>query len=226
MRRARALAVVAVLAILAGCTSKPPVLSRVMGRIVYVNDLKTGERSESLGVFLVASDPDGMENLGAFYVIDDDAQLFWKVDHTAWTSQVAESETWIGVSSLVMPKAAPFPAGSYRVVLEAVGGDTVEQTLTIPARPKTPADAVYPSATVSDGAIQVKGSAASYEVWVYGTDGSLAGVFPVDGKSPTLQVATVKASSPALAGGFTFRVYTWDGQAGYGVLAGPWNSGG
>jgi hypothetical protein len=213
-------------ALLSGCTSKPPVISRVMGRIVYVNDLKTGTRSETLGVFMVASDPDGMENLDSFYVIDDDAQLFWKVDHAAWTSSVAEGETWIGVSSLAMPRAVPFPAGTYRVVLESVGGDTVEDTVTIPDRARTPADASYPSATVSGGAIHIKGSAATYEVWVYGSDGALAGVFPVDGKTPTVQVASIVSSSPALAGGFTFRVFSWDQQAGYGVLAGPWASGG
>ena len=55
-----------------------------------------GTSSETLGVFLVASDPDGIENLSAFYVINDDAELFWKVDRTLWVSSMAEGESWIG----------------------------------------------------------------------------------------------------------------------------------
>ena len=225
--RARALTLACLaLLVIAGCSSKPPVISRVQGRIVYVNDLKGGVRSETLGIFLVASSADGMEDLGSFYVINDDAQLFWKVDKSAWTSAIAEGETWIGYSSLLMPKAVPFPAGTYRVVLETVGSDTVEDTIAVPARVKDPSEAAYPSATVSSGEIRIEGTAASYEVWVYAGSGAFMGVFPVDGRKPTLPLATVARSSPALAAGFSFRVLAWDQQAGYGVLAGPWTSGG
>jgi hypothetical protein len=219
-------AALACMALLAGCSSKPPLISRVFARIVYVNDLKTGTRTETLGVFLVASDPDGMENLSAFYVINDDAELFWKVDHAAWSSTVAEGETWIGASSLVMPAHVPFPSGTYRVVLQSVAGDTVEDTITVPDRTATPAAATYPSAVVEAGTIKVSGTSGTSEVWVYGSDGALAASFPLEGKAPTLLVASVRSTSPGLAGGFTFRVFSWDPSAGYGVLAGPYASGG
>ncbi len=219
-------AAVLAIALVFGCTSKPPAISRVLGRLIYVNDLKTGQRSETLGIFIVASDQDGLEDLDAFYVIDDEAQLFWKVDHTQWATSVAEGETWIGMSTLQMPAGTPFPAGSYRVVLESVGGDTVEQTVTVPARSKTPSDSSYPSASVSGGTIKVSGAAGSSEVWVYGSDGAFAATFPLEGKNPTLAVSVVSGSLPSLAGGFTFRVFTWDQQAGYGLLAGPWKAGG
>jgi hypothetical protein len=39
-------------------------------------------------------------------------------------------------------------------------------------------------------------------------------------------VASIEASSPALASGFTFRVYAWHPDAGYGVLSGTYSSGG
>jgi hypothetical protein len=212
--------------LLAGCSSKPPLISRTLARIIFVNDLRTGTRTETLGVFLVASDPDGMENLSAFYVIDDEAELFWKVDRAAWASTVAEGETWIGVSSLVMPTPAPFPPGTYRVVLQSVSGDTVEDAITVPERTATPAEAKYPSAVVQGGTIKVSGTSSPSEVWVYGSDGALAGAFPLQGKTPTLSVESVRATSPALAGGFTFRVFSWDPSGGYGVLTGPYNSGG
>ncbi len=92
-----------------GCSGKPPVLSRVFGRVIYVHDAATNTNRETLGVYLVASDPDGMENLSAFYVINDDAQLFWKVDSGAWVISTAEGETWIGTTSLAMPGSAASP---------------------------------------------------------------------------------------------------------------------
>lgn len=215
----------AALLLIAGCSGKPPVLSRVFGRVIYVHDSASNTNSETLGVYLVASDPDGMENLSAFYVIDDDAELFWKVDNTAWVTSTAEGETWIGTTSLAMPGTAPIPPGHYRVVLQAKGSATVEDTLTVPARTVSAADAKYPTAVVENGFIKVSGVPAGWEIWVYGKDGKFAGTFSPAGASTPFSVQTVAASSPALTGGFTFRVFSWNAAAGYGVLSGSYLSG-
>ena len=116
-----AAAVVAMLALLAGCSNKPPVISRVYAHVVYTHDSATGSTSEGLSVFLVASDPDGIENLRSFYVINDDAELFWKVDSTTWVSSTAEEESWIGSNNLFMPDSLPVPPGNYRVLLQNAG---------------------------------------------------------------------------------------------------------
>ncbi len=226
MRLLLAFAAVLAALLLAGCSEEPPVISRVMGRVVYVDDVKTGQRTETLSVYLIASDPNGMEDLSAFYVIDDADELFWKVDRSAWVTSTAEGETWVGSSALVMPRSAPFPAGAYRVVLQSVNGDTVEDTIAIPVRSRGPAEASYPSASVAGETITIRGAPAGCEVWAYAKDGTFAGSFPVAGGSPRLSVAAVRSSSPSLAGGFSFRVYSWDPQGGYGVLAGPWPAGG
>ncbi len=47
-------------AFLPGCAGKPPAISRVFARVIYVHDTDSGKNSETLGVFLVASDPDGI----------------------------------------------------------------------------------------------------------------------------------------------------------------------
>ncbi|MFI5369586.1 MAG: hypothetical protein ACHQ1F_11315, partial [Spirochaetia bacterium] len=44
----------AVLLVLAGCAGKPPSISRVFARAIYVHDNASGDNSETLGVFLVA----------------------------------------------------------------------------------------------------------------------------------------------------------------------------
>ena len=215
-----ALAAALVVVLLAGCSGKPPVLSRVMGRVVYVHD--TGRSSETLGVYLVASDPDGMENLSAFYVINDDAQLFWKVDRASWISATAEGESWIGTASLGMPGDAPFPPGEYRVVLQATDGATVEQSFTLPSRQVSPAAAKFPSAAVEAGQVKVTGVTGPYEVWAYGKDGKFGGTFSSAGPASPVSVESIQASSPALATGFTYRVYVWHADAGYGVLSSPY----
>jgi hypothetical protein len=210
---------------LAGCSGKPPVLSRVFDRVIYVHDSATNTDSETLGVFLVASDPDGMENLSAFFVINDEAELFWKVDSTSWVTSSAEGETWIGTTSLTMPGATPIPPGEYRVLLQANGGATVEDTLTVPSRTVSAADAKYPTAVIENGLIRVSGAAAGHQIWVYGKDGKFAGAFPSAGVSKPVSVQAIEASVPSLAGGFTFRVFAWNAAAGYGVLSGSYTSG-
>ncbi len=212
------------LAVLAGCSGKPPELSRVYGRVIYTHDPATGVNAETLGVFLVASDPDGMENLSAFYVINDDAELFWKVDSTAWVSAVAEGENWIGSTSIAMPGTTPFPSGDYRVVLQNSGGDTVEDTLTVPARTTFAANAKYPTARVENGLINVTGAGKNAEIWVYGNDGKFMAAYPLGASNAPLAVSSIAASSPAFAGGFQFRVFVWNADAGYGVLSGPYPS--
>jgi len=223
--RAAAAACAAALLMLAGCSGKPPVLSRVFGRVIYVHDSATNTDSETLGVFLVASDPDGMENLSAFFVINDEAELFWKVDSTSWVTSSAEGETWIGTTSLTMPGATPIPPGEYRVLLQAKGGATVEDSLTVPSRTVSAADAKYPTAVIENGLIRVSGAAAGHEIWVYGKDGKFAGAFPSAGVSKPVSVQAIEASVPSLAGGFTFRVFAWNAAAGYGVLSGSYTSG-
>ena len=213
------------LGILSGCSGKPPVLSRVYARVIYVKDADAGINRETLGVFLVASDADGMENLSAFYVINDDAELFWKVDSSSWVTSTAEGETWIGSNGISMPGAMGLPSGPYRVVLEDVGGETVEDTFTVPARTHSASDASYPTARVANGTIRITGAGSAAEVWAYGKDGRFASSLPVTGASPVIDVGTIAALSPALAGGFSFRVFSWDEKAGYGVLSETYQAG-
>ena len=122
-----------------------------------------------------------------------------------------------------MPGTQPLPPGTYRVILQSVGGDTAEETLAVPARPMPASQAAYPSARVEAGTILVTSPFANPEVWVYGKDGTFAGTFPAGPQPLTLQ--SVTATSPALTNGFIFRVFAWSEQAGYGVLSGPYASG-
>jgi hypothetical protein len=224
MSRTRAALLLLAIAFLSGCSGKPPVISRVFARVVYVHDVRTGGNAETLGVFLVGSDPDGMENLSCYYVINDDADLFWKVDSGSWVSVTAEGETWIGTTSLALPQAMPsVPSGPWRVVLQSVGGDTVEETFSLPPRTESAQDAAYPSAAVADGVVKITGPERAYEIWTYDKDGRFTGNVPAAGRYPQVAVKTLAAAG-GLQERFTFRVYAWNPGGGYGVLAGPWEA--
>jgi len=225
VRKLAALASIALAAaVLLGCAGKPPVISRVLARALYIEDLSTGSFSEALSVFLVVSDPDGIEDLSAFYVINDDAELFWKVESSAWIRSMAEGETWIGSSSLSMPGSDSLPTGNYRVNLQDMAGGTAEETVTLPERSVSAAQAAYPAASIKDGAITVTGPYENTEIWVYGKDGRYVASYPAGKKAALLDVKYISAASPALAQGFTFRVYAYVEKGGFGVLAGPYAS--
>ena len=186
-----------------------------------MHDTRSGANSETLGVFLVASDPDGEENLSAFYVINDDAELFWKVDNSSWVSITAEGETWIGTTSLGIPRSATLPSGSYRVVLQTHGGDTVEDTFTLPPRTESAEEAAYPTATVANGTVKIAGPARAYEIWVYDKGDRFMASVPAPGRHPSVPVKSLAAAS-GLQDNFSFRVYALNAEGGYGVLAGPY----
>jgi hypothetical protein len=216
---ALAIAGLAALAALAGCTGEPPVISRVFAQPVFVRDLERNVTWARLGVFLVATDPDGQEDLSAIFVINDTAELFWKVESTAWVSATAEGESWIGSNTLAMPGVEPPPAGDYRVVLQDLGGDTVEDTFTITAI-EPPGDGEWPSAALEDDAIAVTGLQEVTQAWCYAPDGKLAATLAVP--ADTGRVAGLGAAVPGFGPGWAVWIYGYDRAKLRGLLVGPW----
>jgi hypothetical protein len=223
-RAAAFLALAAGLAFLAGCAGKPPAISRVFARLTCSRDVQTKRTTETLSVFLVASDPDGMEDLSAFYVISDDAELFWRIDSGHWVTATAEGEKWIGTNALSAPDTLPIPGGDYRVVLQDDAGETVEQTFTIPSDRTPAADLVYPRAEVKNGTIVVSGPYENPEVRVYGSDGRYRMSFDAGRAAGPLEIARIAAAVPGLGEDFTFRVWAYDGKSGEAAESGPYSS--
>jgi hypothetical protein len=211
----------AAVSVLAGCTGEPPVIARVFAQPVFVRDLERNVSWARLGVFLVATDPDGQDDLSAFYVINDEAELFWKVESGAWVAVTAEGESWVGSNTLAMPGADPPPAGDYRVVLQDQGGETVEDTFTIPPL-ETPEDSAWPSASLEDDTITVTNPLEVTQAWFYSPDGKLVLTLPVP--ADTGRLSGVRASVPGFASGSTFWIYGLDRSKGRGMLTGPFRA--
>ncbi len=218
-----AAAAVLALGLLSGCSGKPPVISRVLARPILVHDIETGTYSERLSVFMVASDPDGAEDLSSFSVIDDDAELFWSMDSKSWVNAQAEGESWIGTNALSMPDGAPFPEGTYRVLLSDAGGDTAEESFTLSAGRPAAAGAPFPSVSVKGGSIRVTTSLAEPEVWVLTRDNRLAARYPAGGQP--LSVEGITSANPVLGKSFSFWVYAAEPKGAWGTAAGPYRAG-
>jgi hypothetical protein len=206
---------------LAGCTGEPPVISRVFAMPVFVRDIERGVTWARLGVFLVATDPDGQEDLSAFYVINDDAELYWKVESGSWITATAEGESWIGSNSLAMPGADPPPAGEYRVVLQDQGGDTVEDTFAVPPLGQ-PQESEWPSASLEEDTITVTNPPEVTQAWFYSRDGKLVATMPVP--AGTGRLSGVRASVPGFESGATFWIYGYDRATSRGLLIGPYRA--
>lgn len=209
------------LAGLAGCTGEPPVITRVFAQPVFVRDVERNVTWCRLGVFLMATDPDGQDDLSAFYVINDEAELFWKVESGAWVTATAEGESWVGSNTLAMPGSDPPPPGDYRVVLQDQGGETVENSFSI-APVETPGQSAWPSASLEDDVITVANRQDVTQVWVTSRDGKLATTLPVPAGAD--RITGVRALVPGFASGSTFWIYGYDRSKLRGLLIGPYRA--
>jgi len=105
--------------------------------------------SETLSFFILASDDDGIADLESMYLLNDDAQLFWKLTVDDWLVSERSGETWVGSHALSMPGGSPFPRGTYRAVLMDKGGARSERPvfLNAPKQLRHP----FPSFSINAG---------------------------------------------------------------------------
>lgn len=210
--------------LLAACAGKPPAISRIAARLTVTRDPETRRVTETLGVFLAATDPDGQEDMQAFYVIHDGAELFWKVEAGQWVTGTAEGEQWIGTNTLAVPDGLPFPGGEYRVVLQDAAGETAEQSFTLPDDRPAAAEMAFPRAEVKEGAIVVSGPYASPEVRVLGPDGRHRMSFAAGKAAGPLEIRRIAAAIPGLGEDFRFTAWALDPKTGVAVQSGPYSS--
>jgi hypothetical protein len=199
MRRA-GLAAAAALVVVTACTGKPPEIGLIDLKPIYVRNPATGAVDARMRLYLQASDPDGVEDLAAFYLIHDGKEIFWEVRGGAWHSG---GEGWIGTHSLALPSGWQVPGGTYRVVLEDAAGETVERQVRVD--PVAPAGLRFPRA-VDTGSVTVE--PANAWVWAYSDAGDLVTA------APPAQVPWDRVG--------TYFVYAADARLRVGLLSGPY----
>jgi hypothetical protein len=120
---------------LLGCSQTPPTITQVSLRLVY-QEVEGGIK-ESFSLFVSPQDDDGNADLGELYLINDDAQLVWKLTDTQWVRAENSGQTWIGSHNLQGPGDPNLPRGKFRVVLVDKGGKRSERTVVFDG-PETP----------------------------------------------------------------------------------------
>ncbi len=208
------------LLLLLTCTGEPPEITRVFWQMNLVEDLEQNLTYQSLSLFVKPNDPDGFEDIEDLYLINDEQELFWRLDGESWAQSGSEQEIWIGSNSLNMPDGASFPAGEYRILLRDVGGDSAEQKIRLQPVSSKQAKTYLPRVTVGEGEIRVAGEAEPYQLSVYDSNGRYVASFPVS-KNP-LTTAAIISSQPALREGFTFKVHGVVEDLNLGVSSGPY----
>jgi hypothetical protein len=131
-RRGSTLALLAALAVTLpaiGCGVKPPELSTVECRIESRPSDKAAY--ESLSVFSIVKDEDGLDNIVELWIVNDASALCWKLTSANWTKAVEGGDTWIGASNLAEADFSPLPRGSYRLVAIDAAGQRAEQKFEI-----------------------------------------------------------------------------------------------
>lgn len=186
-----------------------------------VEDLEQNLTYQSLSLFVKPNDPDGFEDIEDLYLINDEQELFWRLDGETWAQSGTEAEIWIGSNSLKMPDGASFPAGEYRILLRDVGGDSAEQKIRLQLVPSKEAKRYLPRVSVGAGEIQVNGEAGTYQLWVYDSSGRYIATFSIS-ENP-LTIAAIVNSQPSLRTGFTFKVYGIHEDRNLGVNSGPYH---
>jgi len=130
------------------CSGKPPELMAIDWHLI-----RNADNAEVLSLFAASRDADGLSDLSELWLINDEAELSWKLTSDTWKAREANSETWIGSnafsalgsfistegSSTIKP--TPFIRGTYRVVLIDKAGERAEKMVnvqTIPVIPPAP----------------------------------------------------------------------------------------
>ena len=220
---ASAVAVIAgALGLLAACEISAPETHELYWKRVVFEDLELGRTYETLTLFARVSDADGLEDLDALYVMNDDAQLFWRLTPEDWVIDRSDAGTWIGSTALAMPEDEPLPAGVYRVIVQDIAGQTAEVRFQVAGTGGAAARrlAAAIDATIQGGELAVSGPFAEYELWIYRNAGSRVAAAPfVDridlqavlpaGTSDAELMLYVFAGPPDDATGYLSGPYFW-----------------
>ena len=167
----RAAGVAGLLCLLAACEVAAPETHELFWKRVVFADLRQGRTYETLTLFARVSDADGLDDLDALYVMNDDAQLFWRLTPEVWVVDRSDSGTWIGSTALAMPSDEPLPAGVYRVIVQDIAGQTAEESFRVTGStgPEARRHVEAIDVAIDANELTVTGPFAWYEVWLYGS---------------------------------------------------------
>ena len=194
------------------CSENAPEISQVFWQITKYHDIETNNFYDRLVVFLEVFDEDGIEDIKTIYVINDGAELFWKIDEEKWVYKTFNNENWFGSNNIVMNDYSGMPLGQYRVVVIDDAGERQETTFTISSYDKKFNADEFPSAVVENNMISF--SENTEIIWFYDQD--MKFVSEINVSNITNRKMAFPNNAKAL------YLYKYDRVNGYGLMSGAY----
>lgn len=196
--------------VLGSCSESAPKISQTFWQVNLVHDQKTGKNSQTLTIFVMASDDDGIDDMDKMYVINDEHQLYWEISGSSLRMEkYGENEVWMGSHFITMPSPEePLPSGTYRIMLLDSSGERAKTSVVVRNNIKGAPDK-WPTLTKTGGGVQVDGK-ADY-VWGLQSDGTFGGEFQV--KPGIISTGSKRFS--------WYYLYSYLQDQGYGLICGP-----
>ena len=181
--------------LLGACSQSDPKIVSSSFRLAYRSS--GAAISETLSFFVLASDDDGIADLESMYLLNDEAQIFWKLSVDDWLVSERSGETWVGSHALSMPGGAPFPRGTYRAVLMDKGGSRSERPvfLNAPKELRHP----YPTFSIGAGRYTAASSWPRNSIATYDASGAILGVENLKAKEGILADLKLGANVVSIA---------------------------
>jgi hypothetical protein len=120
------------------CSGKPPSLLNVKWYVVERPFEQKKELGQSMSLFAAVQDPDGIDDIEGFYLINDSARLYWKLDKDSWEKKDQDGNRWIGSNGFSLPSSGDFPDGTYRVLIVDAGGEKAEREISVSQSTRPP----------------------------------------------------------------------------------------
>ncbi len=210
--------------LLVACASKPPEILQTTWNIYVYQNRINNTRYEALSLFLNLNDPDGIDDIEKIYLINDNQELFWKLDDNNWIKKKIGTVTWIGSNKIVTINRKTFPRGTYRVTVYDFGGNSTEKSIFIDTPVINITRIVFPTVTVKGPIITLnekRSRITGAEIWIY-QDKKFITSYPFRNKK--IDITRIAKNKSFLVNGFEFELYSYNPKYNIYLLTGPFYS--
>jgi hypothetical protein len=201
---------------LLGCSGARPEVLQSDGTLFLVDDLESGQRYESIRLFVAVNDENGVDDIGVVYVDHADQELYWEFDASTWVQFEFAGDTWIGMPDMRMPHSEAVPRGRYRVIVEDLALQRTEGQFSVTADPVDLDGLVFPRLVTSPRLEVVASRPVVLRVY------TRSGQMPVNGRmDPGPVPADLLERLPDESGLIAYL--TMDGEDGAKLISGPYD---